>query len=51
MTDYSTQGQAILMEKYWCYISSKYSVRQMLVSHTHFNDAEKRAYIYTATSF
>ncbi|WP_105203382.1 hypothetical protein [Neobittarella massiliensis] len=51
MTDYSTQGQAILMEKYWCYIPSKYSVRQLLVSHTHFNDAEKRAYIHTSTSF
>ena len=51
MTDYSTQGQAILMEKYRCCIPSKYSVRQLLVSHTHFNDVEKRAYIHTSTSF
>ena len=51
MTDYSTQGQVILMEKYRCCIPSKYSVRQLLVSHTHLNDAEKRAYIHTSTSF
>ena len=31
MTDYSAQGQAILMEEYRKYIPSKYSVRQLLV--------------------
>jgi glutamate 5-kinase len=46
MTDYSAQGQAILMEEYRRYIPSKYSVRQLLVEHTHFNDAEKREHIY-----
>lgn len=46
MTDYSSQGQAILMEEYRRYIPSKYSVRQLLVEHTHFNDAEKREHIY-----
>lgn len=46
MTDYSAQGQAILMEEYRRYIPSKYSVRQLLVEHTHFNDSEKREHIY-----
>lgn len=46
MTDYSAQGQAILMGEYRRYIPSRYSVRQLLVEHTHFNDAEKREHIY-----
>lgn len=46
MTDYSAQGQAILMEEYRRYISSQYSVRQLLVEHTHFNDTSKREHIY-----
>ncbi|MDD2217305.1 MAG: uridylate kinase [Eubacteriales bacterium] len=46
MTDYSAQGQAILMEEYRRYIPSKYSVRQLLVEHMHFNDHEKREHIY-----
>lgn len=46
MTDYSAQGQAILMEEYRRYIPSKYSVRQLLVEHMHFNDPEKREHIY-----
>ena len=46
MTDYSAQGQAILMEEYRRYVPSQYSVRQLLVEHTHFNDAEKREHIY-----
>ncbi|OJU11497.1 MAG: uridylate kinase [Clostridiales bacterium 43-6] len=45
MTDYSSQGQAILMEEYRRYIPAKYSVRQLLVEHTHFNDREKREHI------
>ncbi len=46
MTDYSAQGQTILMEEYRRYIPAKYSVRQLLVEHTHFNDGEKREHIY-----
>ena len=46
MTDYSAQGQAILMGESRRYIPSKYSVRQLLVEHMHFNDAEKREHIY-----
>ncbi|NLL82750.1 MAG: uridylate kinase [Lentisphaerae bacterium] len=45
MTDYSAQGQAILMEEYRRYIPAKYSVRQLLVEHTHFNHPEKREHI------
>jgi glutamate 5-kinase len=46
MTDYSAPGQAILIEEYRRYIPSKYSVRQLLVEHIHFNDPEKRGHIY-----
>ncbi len=46
MTDYASQGQAILMEEYRRFIPESYSVRQLLVEHTHFNDAEKREHIY-----
>lgn len=44
-TDYSAQGQAILMQTYREYIHPAYSVRQLLVEHQHFNDAEKRTHI------
>ena len=44
-TDYSAQGQTILMEQYRHFIPQEYSVRQVLVEHQHFNDAEKRAHI------
>ena len=40
--DYAAQGQSILMENYRRYIDPKYSVRQLLVEHIHFNDEEKR---------
>lgn len=40
-TDYSAQGQSILMEQYRHFIPQEYSVRQVLVEHQHFNDAEK----------
>lgn len=46
MTDYSAQGQTILMEEYRRYIKSNYSVRQLLVEHMHFNDPEKKEHIY-----
>ncbi len=44
-SDYASQGQNILMENYRQFISPKYSVRQLLVEHTHFNDDEKREHI------
>jgi len=44
-TDYSAQGQAILMENYRKFINPQYSVRQVLVEHSHFNDEEKREHI------
>lgn len=44
-TDYSAQGQAVLMELYRRFIDPKYSVRQVLVEHSHFNDPEKAEHI------
>ncbi len=40
-TAYSAQGQPILMELYRRFINPKYSVRQVLVEHSHFNDERK----------
>lgn len=44
-TDYSAQGQSILMSTYRQYVDSKYSIRQVLVEHQHFNDAVKREHL------
>ncbi len=44
-TDYAAQGQAILMAHYRQFVRPEYSVRQVLVEHTHFNQPEKRAHI------
>lgn len=44
-TDYSAQGQPILMELYRQFVHPEYSVRQVLVEHQHFNDSHKREYI------
>lgn len=44
-TDYAAQGQTILMQQYRQFIQDKYSVRQLLVEHTHFNDPAKREHI------
>lgn len=44
-TDYAAQGQTILMQTYRQYIDSKYSVRQFLLEHHHFNDPVKREHI------
>lgn len=44
-TDYSAQGQAILMQNYRQFIAPEYGIRQVLVEHTHFNDPEKREHI------
>lgn len=44
-TDYAAQGQAILMANYRQFVRPEYSIRQVLVEHQHFNDAEKREHI------
>lgn len=44
-TDYSAQGQAILMSTYRQYVDSKYSIRQVLIEHQHFNDPDKREHL------
>lgn len=44
-TDYSAQGQAILMSTYRQFMDSDYSIRQILVEHQHFNDPIKREYL------
>lgn len=44
-TDYSAQGQPILMELYRQFVKPEYSIRQVLVEHQHFNDEHKREYI------
>ena len=44
-TDYSAQGQAILMATYRQYVDAKYSLRQVLVEHQHFNDEQKREHL------
>ena len=43
--DYAAQGQSILMQNYRQFIAPEYGIRQLLVEHTHFNDAEKREHI------
>ncbi len=45
-TDYSAQGQAILMENYRRFIRPEFGVRQVLVEHNHFNDPQKRQHLY-----
>lgn len=45
-TDYSAQGQAILMENYRRFIRPEYGVRQVLVEHNHFNDFQKRQHLF-----
>lgn len=44
-TDYSSQGQSILMQNYRQYMNSNYNLRQILVEHYHFNDEQKREYL------
>jgi len=44
-TDYAAQGQPILMELYRQFVDTRYSVRQVLVEHSHFNDPEKAEHI------
>lgn len=44
-TDYAAQGQAILMQTYRQFIDPRYSVRQVLVEHQHFNDEGKSEHL------
>lgn len=44
-TDYSAQGQAILMETYRRFVRPEYGIRQVLVEHNHFNDPVKRQHL------
>lgn len=44
-TDYAAQGQAILMSTYRQFVDSRYSLRQVLVEHQHFNDRVKREHL------
>ena len=44
-TDYSAQGQAILMQTYRQFIHPNYSLRQVLIEHRHFNEPEKREHL------
>lgn len=43
--DYASQGQAVLMSLYREFVDPKYSIRQLLVEHSHFNDEEKAQHI------
>ena len=43
--DYSAQGQSVLMTQYRQFLDSRYSLRQILVEHQHFNDAGKREHL------
>jgi glutamate 5-kinase len=43
--DYAAQGQAILMQTYRNFVDPRYSLRQVLLEHNHFNDGVKREHI------
>lgn len=43
--DYAAEGQSILMATYRDYVDPKYSIRQVLIEHTHFNDGEKKEFL------
>jgi len=47
-TDYAAQGQSILLETYRRFMDSRYSLRQFLVEHQHFNDTDKREHLKAA---
>ena len=44
-TDYAAQGQSVLMGWYRQFVDSRFSIRQILVEHQHFNNAAKRSYL------
>ena len=43
--DYAAQGQTILMSEYREFCDSRFSLRQILVEHNHFNDAGKKEHL------
>lgn len=43
--DYAAQGQTLLMQNYRQFMDAKYSLRQFLVEHYHFNNEAKREYL------
>lgn len=43
--DYAAEGQSVLMATYRQYVDPKYSIRQVLVEHQHFNDPVKREFL------
>lgn len=43
--DYAAQGQSVLMSNYRQFMDSRYSLRQILVEHNHFNDGAKREHL------
>lgn len=45
MASYASQGQPILMEMYRRFVRPEFSVRQILIEHSHFNDPQKEAHI------
>ena len=44
-SDYASQGQTILMNLYREFMDPKFSLRQVLVEHQHFNDVDKRQHL------
>ncbi|MDL2238211.1 uridylate kinase [Christensenellaceae bacterium OttesenSCG-928-K19] len=42
---YCAQGQPLLMEMYRRFVNPKYSIRQVLIEHSHFNDERKVKHI------
>lgn len=43
--DYAAQGQSILMTTYREFVRPEYGLRQVLVEHNHFNDAQRKQHI------
>ena len=43
--DYAAQGQSILMSNYRQFADSRFSLRQILIEHNHFNDPAKREHL------
>ncbi|HBU11233.1 MAG TPA: uridylate kinase [Clostridiales bacterium] len=45
LSTYCAQGQPLLMENYRRFVNPKYSIRQVLIEHSHFNDERKVKHI------
>lgn len=43
--DYAAQGQTILMNTYRQFVNPAFSIRQILVEHSHFNDEKRREHL------